>query len=350
MNTEHTVRKRRSSGRATIHDVARLAGVGSITVSRYFSEPHKVGAQLSGRITAAVKQLGYVPNMAASGLASGQGRVVGMVIPNISGPIFAATIQSFSDLLNQHGYQLLLASSYFSTAQEERAVRAFLGWKPAALVVTGRFHTRAAEKLLAGAGIAVVETWDYQPRRAPIQVGYSNHAVGVQAARYLYGKGYRRIAFVQNSLRGDLSAVDRCDGYAAVMREHGLEPLIYVPAAEAPFDAGKQALEALVLRPPRGIPAVEAIIFANDNLAAGALLTGQRAGLAIPAQCAIVGFGDYAFAPLLLPSLTTIRPPGREMGEIAALRILEQLGVMPRPQQDLRLNLLGCELIERESA
>jgi LacI family gluconate utilization system Gnt-I transcriptional repressor len=343
-------RKRRGSGRATIHDVARLAEVGSITASRYFSEPTRVGAKLSARIAAAVKQLGYVPNLVAGGLASSHGRMVGMVIPNISGPIFANTIQSFSDTLTRHGYQLLLASSYFSAKQEESAVRTFLGWKPAALVVTGRFHNRATEKLLATAGVPVVETWDYQPRRKHIQVGYSNHAVGEQAARHLYAKGYRRIAFVQNSVAGDLSAVDRSDGYAAVMREHGLEPLIYVPTMEAPFDAGKQAIEALALAPAKKTKAVEAIIFANDNLAAGALLAGQRAGLNIPQQCAIVGFGDYAFSSLLLPSLTTIRPPAREIGEIAALRILEQLGVLPASTADSRLNLLACELIERESA
>jgi LacI family gluconate utilization system Gnt-I transcriptional repressor len=342
-----TPRKRRGSGRATIHDVARLAEVGSITVSRYFTEPGRVAAKRSARIAAAVKELGYVPNLVAGGLASSHGRVVGMVIPNISGPIFAHTIQSFSDTLNRHGYQLLLASSYFSAKQEESAVRAFLGWKPAALVVTGRFHNRATEKLLNTAGIPVVETWDYQPRRKPIQVGYSNNAVGEQAARYLYAKGYRRIAFVQNSLAGDLSAVDRSDGYAAVMKEHGLQPRIYVPTAEAPFDAGKQAIEALALGRGKN---VEAIIFANDNLAAGALLAGQRAGLKMPEQCAIIGFGDYAFSPLLLPSLTTIRPPGREIGEIAALRILEQLGVLPGSTRESRLNLLACELIERESA
>ncbi|WP_373990223.1 LacI family DNA-binding transcriptional regulator [Duganella sp. BuS-21] len=343
-------RKRRGSGRATIHDVARLAEVGSITVSRYFTEPGRVAAARSARIAAAVKELGYVPNLAASGLASAHGRVVGMVIPNISGPIFAHTIQTFSDTLNRHGYQLLLASSYFSAKQEENAVRAFLGWKPAALAVVGRFHNRATEKLLSTAGIPVVETWDYQPRRKPIQVGYSNNAVGEQAARYLYAKGYRRIAFVLNSLKGDLSAVDRSDGYASVMRDHGLEPIIYAPTAEAPFDAGKQAIKALALSPARRARPAEAIIFANDNLAAGALLAGQRAGLKIPQQCAIVGFGDYAFSPLLLPSLTTIRPPGREIGEIAALRILEQLGVLPASTQDSRLNLLACELIERESA
>lgn len=343
-------RKRRGSGRATVHDVARLAGVGSITVSRYFTEPGRVAAERSARIAAAVKELGYVPNLAASGLASAHGRVVGMVIPNISGPIFANTIQTFSDTLNRHGYQLLLASSYFSAKQEESAVRAFLGWKPAALAVVGRFHNRATEKLLSTAGIPVVETWDYQPRRKPIQVGYSNNSVGEQAARYLYAKGYRRIAFVQNSLAGDLSAVDRSDGYEAVMREHGLEPIIYVPKAEAPFDAGREAVEALAIAPSRRAKPVEAIIFANDNLAAGGLLAGQRAGLKIPQQCAMVGFGDYAFSPLLMPSLTTIRPPGREIGEIAALRILEQLGVLPASAQDSRLNLLACELIERESA
>src|ERR1700712_1792613 len=134
MSEAGSTRKRRGAGRATIHDVARLAGVGSITVSRYFSEPGRVAATRSARIAAAVKELGYVPNLVAGGLASSHGRMVGMVIPNISGPIFASTIQSFSDTLTRHGYQLLLASSYFSAKQEESAVRAFLGWKPAALV------------------------------------------------------------------------------------------------------------------------------------------------------------------------------------------------------------------------
>lgn len=339
-------RKRRGSGRATIHDVARKAGVGSITVSRYFKHAGQVSQPLRERIAAAVLELNYVPNQVAGGLASAHGRIVGMVVPNISGPIFANTIQSFSDVLSAHGYQLLLASSYFSVDKEESAVRAFLGWSPAALVVTSQYHTAATEQLLTQAGIPVVETWDYQPERMPIQVGFSHADVGRQAATYLADKGYRRIAFVQNSAVGDVSALDRRDGYAAVMREHGLAPWMFVPTEAAPFDAGKQALLALTQRPD---PA-EAIIFANDNLAAGAILAGQRAGLAMPGQCAIVGFGDYAVSPLLMPSLTTIRPPGREMGEVAARRILELLGEIACEETPQRLNLLACELVERESA
>lgn len=336
-------RKRRSAGRVTLTTVARHAGVSAITVSRYFNQPEQVSPPRRERIAAAVAELGYVPNLVAGGLASARGKIVGMVIPNISGPIFANTIQGFSDTLSRHGYQLLLASSYFSVEQEESAVRAFLGWSPAALVLTSHFHSAATEKMIGEADIPLVETWDYRPERSPMQIGFSHHQVGITATRYLHGKGYRRIAFVQNSAVGDFSALERRDGYTATMAELGLEPLVFAPQAGlAPFEAGKQAMQALMARPQPP----QAIIFANDNLAAGGLLAGQRAGLNIPGDCAVVGFGDYPFAEMLMPSLTTIKPPALEIGVLAATRILESLGGQPA----CHLTLLECNLIERESA
>lgn len=346
-HSNDTPRKRRGAGRVTLAEVARVADVSAISVSRYFNQPEQVSEPLRERIEAAVQQLGYVPNLVAGGLASARGRIVGMVIPNISGPIFANTIQAFSDTLSRHGYQLLLASSYFSEAQEESAVRAFLGWSPAALVVTSHFHSPATEKMLAQADVPVVEIWDYVPERAPLQVGFVHFDAGVQACRYLLDQGHRRIAFVQNSVAGDFSALERRDGYAHCLREAGLEPWVFVPSAGiAPFEAGRQAMEALIRRTPRP----QAIIFANDNLAAGALLAGQRAGLQLPQDMAVMGFGDYAFAQMLLPSLTTLRPPSREIGEVAALRVLQHLGVVPSEAEIPRLNLLACELVTRESA
>ncbi|OBY58433.1 LacI family DNA-binding transcriptional regulator [Pseudomonas sp. AU12215] len=340
-------RKRRGAGRVTLTAVAELARVSAISVSRYFNQPAQLSDDLRERIAAAVGELGYVPNQVAGGLASARGRVVGMVVPNISGPIFADTIQAFSDTLAAHGYQLLLASSYFSEDREENAVRAFLGWNPAALVLTSHFHTPATEKLIAAADMPVVEVWDYQAGRAPIQVGFSHYQVGVDAVHYLHGKGYRRIAFVQNSAPGDFSALDRRDGYADSLREMGGEPWMFVPTESAPFEAGRQAMEALMAR---GSQRPEAIVFANDNLAAGGLLAGQRAGLKIPDECAVLGFGDYPFAPMLLPNLSTIKPPAREIGEIAALRVLQSIGVVPLDGEVERLNLLGCRVLERESA
>lgn len=344
---KETTRKRRGAGRVTLSTVARQVGVSAITVSRYFNQPEQVSLELRERIQAVVAELGYVPNLVAGGLASARGRIVGMVVPNISGPIFANTIQGFSDTLAAHGYQLLLASSYFSEEQEENAVRAFLGWSPAALVVTSHFHSPGTDKMLVEADIPVVEIWDYQPERSPMQVGFLHHEVGVRAARYLLDKGYQRIAFVQNSAAGDFSALERRDGYAQTLREAGREPWVFVPGSDAtPFEGGKQAMDALMNRTPRP----DAIIFANDNVAAGGLLAGQRAGLRIPQDCAVVGFGDYAFAEMLLPSLTTIKPPARQIGEVAARRVLQALGVIEGDEPLQQLNLLECELVERESA
>ena len=129
---EHA-RRRRNTGRMTLKDVADHMGVSQISVSRYFQNPQRLSKPLRERIGEVVAELGYVPNLVAGGLASARNRVIGMVIPNISGPIFADTIQSFSDAVTARGYQLLLASSYFSEELEESAVRAFLGWSPAAL-------------------------------------------------------------------------------------------------------------------------------------------------------------------------------------------------------------------------
>ena len=82
---------------------------------------------------------------------------------------------------------------------------------------------------------------------------------------------------------------------------------------------------------------------------AGGLLAGQRAGLKIPQDCAVLGFGDYPFAEMLLPSLSTIKPPALEIGVLAATRVLESLGVLPVEDEVVRLNLLDCRLIKRES-
>lgn len=345
-STPVATRKRRSNaGRTTIRQVANHVGVSAITISRYFKQPDSVSEELRAQIAAAVAELGYVPNLVAGGLASASSRIVGMVIPNISGPIFANTIQSFSDVLGQNGYQLMLSSSYFSAEQEENAVRSFLGWSPAALVLTSYFHTEATEKMIAQAGIPVLEIWDLQTDRTPIQIGFLHEDVGRMAARYLIDKGYQRIAFVTNSIAGDFSAVDRSNGYKDVVEQACRRVRVYTPSAQPPLEAGEEAFNALI----SGDDPADAIIFANDNLACGALLAAQRAGITIPQQCAIVGFGDYAIADKLYPSLTSIRPPATEIGAVAARRILELVGVLPAPENSPTHFHLQCELIERES-
>ena len=337
---------RRRTDRPTLADVSRIAGVSTITVSRFFNEPHRVAPDATARIQAAVEALNYVPNLAAGGLASARNRVVAMVVPNISGPIFAPTLQALSDGLAEQGLQLLLASSYFSGEAEERAVRAFLGWNPVALVLTSRFHTPATERLIAGASQPVIETWDLDASRSPYQIGFSHRQVGRDAAHYLVGRGHRRIGFVHNSATGDLSAQERHAGYAEVMASEGLAVWSYSPTEPDPMQAGAQAVAALT---SRGSERPDALIFANDNLACGAILAGQRLGLRLPQDLAIFGFGDYAFADKLMPSLSTIRPPAQAIGA-TAVQIIRRLTTAADEPAPAHLSELACTLVPRESA
>lgn len=175
-------------------------------------------------------------------------------------------------------------------------------------------------------------------------MGFSHRQVGRRAAQYLLERGYRRVGFVHNSAAGDLSAQERYAGYAEVMQAAGLAAWGHNPSAADPLQAGAQALDTLLAR-RRQRP--EALIFANDNLACGALLAGQRRGLSLPRDLAVFGFGDYAFADKLLPSLSTMRPPAREMGRAAVEIVRRRLaGEAELPH----VVELGCEVVARESA
>ena len=344
-----SVRKRRGSGRITLHDVAELANVSAMSASRYFNNKDSVSLDIQKRISAAIEQTGYVRNVFAGSLASARGRLIGMVIPHIAGGVYAETIQAVSDTLRPFGYQLLLASSNYSTEEEEAAVRAFIGWAPAAIILTGQKRSRKTTELLANARIPVVETWAHKARSQHIQVGFSNPGVGRDSTRYLYERGYRRIAFVHPHRPDDVGANARARGYEAAMRELDLTPVMFRPQSEVLLDAGTEAFQTLT----SGRKPAEAIIFPNDNLAAGALLHGLRQKIAIPQTCAVMGFGDLSIADKLVPSLTTVRPPRYEMGKIAALRVIELLRLRDEDMStdtSERDILLSYEIVQRESA
>lgn len=340
------VRKRRGLGRSTVFDVAKLAQTSAISVSRYFKEPDRVSPETRERIKSAIDQLGYIRNEAAGGLASTQGRIVGAIVPSVSNSIFAETIQGLSTTLSQHNYQLLLATHDYSIETEEKVVRAFLGWSPRALVLTGADHSAATENLLAGLQIPVIETWDIRPERPYPQIGFSHMATGRDMTIYLHAQGYRRIVYVDSGIESDFRARKRAQGYEETMRQLGLHSEIVQASALPPIDAGGKVFNEQMAR----IQRPDALFFANDNLAAGAIYEAARTGIRIPQDCAIAGFGDFPFSEKLMPGLTTIRVPRYEIGRLAAMAILMQLGELDESVPRSIFPPLAYQLIARSSA
>lgn len=322
---EKPVRQRRGHGRVTLEQVAAQAGVTSITVSRFLREPQRVAADTAERIRAALQATGYTPNKQAGQLASGNSHIVAAIIPSIANSIFAETVQGLSDGLQPAGYELLLASTGYSMEREEEQIRALLGWFPSGIVITGRHHSQTALSQLraaAAAGTPVIEVWDLQPAdTAPdfAQVGFNHEQVGRAMAEHLLAQGHRSLAYVDSGVAEDFRAHERGAGFQAAARAgRASVRLVSAPTGEA-ITSGRQAL-ARLLDGDRPIPSAAA--FANDHLACGALIEAQARGLSVPADLALMGFGDFAISRHLSPALTTVKLPRYEIGQEAARLLL----------------------------
>ncbi|MCL4760478.1 MAG: LacI family DNA-binding transcriptional regulator [Burkholderiales bacterium] len=325
-------------------DVARLAGVSTSTVSRALRRAESVSPALRARVHEAVAALGYVPNSMAGGLAAARTRTVGVIVPSLVNSFFAATLDAMTERLAPRGYQIMLGNSAYSPETEAALVNSFLSWSPAAIVLTGQAHARATMQRLLGAGIPIVEMWELGENALDSLVGFSHRAVGRLAARHLLDRGRRRIAFVGAALDEDRRAAQRSAGFAEVVREQLGRPAVVVALPQrASAATGGLALAELLARHPD----VDGVAFSNDAMALGGLFECQRRGIGVPADLALVGFGDLDFAAWSTPALSTIRPPRREIGLAVADHLLQRFD---DPHAGAMTIDVGFELVPRASS
>jgi LacI family gluconate utilization system Gnt-I transcriptional repressor len=337
----------RKSGRPTIHDVAAAVGVSAITVSRALRTPGVVSAGVRRRIAAAIDRLGYVQNRIAGNLSAGTSTTVAVIVPNMRNAFFATMIDTLCEVLEPARFQILVASSRYDAQAERRLVESLLGWRPAAIVLVGTGRTREARTALRRSGVLVIETWDIGGKPVDATIGFSHQAVGHAIGVHLLERGYRAIAFIGAAMDKDLRAAARYEGFRAALAAQRREPVAMVALAEwASVAAGGRGLRDLLAR----APAADAVFCSNDTLALGALFECQRRGVRVPHDLAIAGFGDLDASACCVPALTTVRPPGEEIGRRAASLILARAGRSAAGATRRATTVdLGFTLVPRES-
>ena len=327
-----------------MQEVAELAGVSIMTVSRVLRMPEKVAEASRKRVREAIETLGYVPDLAAGALSSMRSHFIVALIPMMNSSPFANTMQSLSSVLNESGYQLLIGTTDYALEKEESLVRTLLGHRPQGIVLTGRQHHPEVYKLLKRSGIPVVEIWDLPESPIDLAVGYSNFDCGVRLTEYLHARGRRKIGFALAEMRDDDRGEQRLQGYQETVRRLGL-PERVVRAGQPPvtMELGGRLLRILLQEHPE----VDSVICVSDTLAIGVLSECRKQGRTVPEDLAVVGFGDFEVAQHTAPPLTTIRVSGHEIGRQTAHLLLERLesGSPRRSQVEV-----SFELIERGSA
>src|SRR5918996_1170581 len=213
-----------NDARATLQDVAHLAGVSPITVSRALRTPGLVAEPTRARIEAAVATTGYVPDLVARSFRSSRSGVIAAIVPSIDTSQYAEMLQGVSDELHRQSLELMVGVNGLSLVQEEKLLRAFIGRRPEGVVLSGSDHTPAARAMLARAGIPVVETGTVSGRTLDMKVGYSEEKAVAALIDHLHRCGYRRIGFVCGPLDNNERAKRRRKGYPRAGQHPGLPP------------------------------------------------------------------------------------------------------------------------------
>lgn len=306
------------AGAPTLIDVARVAGVSPITVSRALNRPEVVSEKARDKVLEAVRVTGYVPNMLAGGLASNKSRLVAIFVPTIAHTIFAETVQALMDHLSAAGYQTMIGLTGYSAEQEERLLGAVLGRRPDGIVLTGTLHTEESRSRLTAAGIPVVEAWDLGKSPIDMQVGFSHEKVGRAIASHLHDKGYRRFAIVSVD---DSRALKRNRSVVAQLKKLGIDevPIETLPAPASVL-SGREGLRNLLAAGQRP----EVIVCSSDTVAQGVLAEAASQGIRIPEELAVMGFGDLSSAAHVHPALSTVNVDGSRMGKLVAQALLQR--------------------------
>jgi LacI family transcriptional regulator, gluconate utilization system Gnt-I transcriptional repressor len=333
----------RSSGRVTLADVARLAGVSPITVSRALRGERAVAAELVARVNDAAQTLGYVPDPAARALASARSAHVALLIPLLSNTLFVDVLEAVQRTLRPAGYQTLIGITHYDPAEEEQLLREQLLHRPAGLLVTGFDRSTAARGLIMRSGVPCVHLMETSAEAGVHSVGLSQAAAAAALTRHLRDRGHRRIAFAAAQL--DPRTLQRLEGWRHCMAEAGLHSatLEWLNPAPSSLALGGTMFEQILGQ----TPAVDAVFFCNDDLAQGALLAALRLGVAVPGRIAVAGFNDLTGSAQMQPALTTVRTPRADIGRAAAGMLLKLMRGEAVAERALDL---GFELVLRESA
>ena len=337
-------RRRKGSG-VTMADVAAAAGVSMQTVSRALRFPETVTPERRKAIQEAIEKTHYVHNLAASHLASHKSNTVAAVIPTLSASVFAETIQHFSGVLHEAGYQIFLGNTDYRLEREEEIIRSLLGRRPDGIFIIGTHHSRGSISLLRRAGIPVVEGWDFIKKPIDRIVGFSNADAITAMVQHLVASGRRYIVFAGVVRKGDSRAAARRAAFKAEMEKifPGEKPRIVISTEmSVEMKSGVELLRRALAR----YPEADAMMFTSDILASGALLGTQRIGITVPQRLAITGFGDFELARHLLPSLTTVAVPSAEIGRRAGQLLL---GAMRDDVSSENIIDVGFKLMIRES-
>jgi LacI family transcriptional regulator len=329
--------------RATIREIAELAGVSIATVSRVVNGRGDVSPETRELVQRVVRERGYMANRSARGLSRGKTGLIGGTVPMVHYPYFSHLVAGVAEALYESDMRLVLCPTYHEHEREVSLLERLLhGTTDGAVIILPEESSDELEQLV-NHGYRFVVVDPLVPLNERIPAVSAAHTAGAdQAMKHLLSLGHRRIGAITGPPTGKATA-ERRRGYYAALAEAGIAPdrELEVPSNFEVSGGVEGATKLLDLADPP-----TAIFCFNDNMAIGAMRVARERGIRVPEDLSLVGFDDLGEASIVHPALTTIRQPLAEMGRIAVsllMRLLED-----QPLEALHVEL-ATRLVVRES-
>jgi LacI family transcriptional regulator len=323
-------------GKATIRDIAKLAGVSTATISRVLNNKPDVDPATRERVLRIVEEQQFVPSITASGLPNGRSRLIGALIPDLTWPLIPELMRGIGEVVGSTSYELILYSISDANHEKDRSdvIDRIVGTRLAAgllAVFPGRSSEHLAQLHSRDFPVVLIDDQGIPPEGTP-WIGADNRLGAYEATRHLIRLGHRRIAHIQGPLKYQVSH-DRYQGYCDALNEANisLDPEL-VLEGDFMLPTGRACTHAFLDLPAWKRPT--AIFAGSDYMAYGAISAAEQRGLRVPDDVAVVGFDDNPSSAHMEPALTTVRQPFYEMGR-RACEILLALVDIPRPVNGL---------------
>lgn len=328
---------------STIADVAKLAGVSTMTVSRVINNSGYTSQETRERVEKAIQELGYIPNSLARSLRYKRTRTIGLILTDITNPFFTTLARGVEDAASEHGFSVIFCNTDESSEKEGSYVNILTQKQVDGLLLVPTAGSAESIELFENRGLPFV-LLDRRVPGAEVDVVRSDSEQGAyELVNYLLSIGHQRIAALGGSLE-ITSSTDRIEGYHRAMEEANLKHETFRTyfssySIEGGYQACKKALSVA--------PRPTALFAANNFVAVGALRALHEVGLRVPADMSLVAFDDLPAMVGLEPFLTIIEQSAYEMGRRGTQLLLERLdGGGSHESQEI---LLPTQLIIRRS-
>ncbi|HZU10670.1 MAG TPA: LacI family DNA-binding transcriptional regulator [Pseudacidobacterium sp.] len=326
----------------TMNDVARVAGVGTMTVSRVLNGSANVTEETAKRVYRAIEKLGYRPNEMARALRSLKSRTIGLIVPYLYDQFFATCAHAVNTVARDQGYSVMLTTSNNDPAAEYDEAQSMVQRHVEGMVIIPADirKSRINQSEFGGVHIVTMDRPVHDDRIDSVQV--QNQSGAKRAVQHLIQQhGHKRITFLGYN-KNLYTVRARFEGYRRAMLEAGLEP-------EPTFDcSSEEATAEIIIGMLQNREPATAFFTANNLTTRYALHALIHHGVKVPEEVALAGFDDFELADILHPTLTVVRQPASELGRVAANLLFDRIKRDEFPEEGSHV-VLPVELVIRRS-